>query len=335
MSTTETPGDESSKPRPGEGSWGLESLRRKVRARREQPAGPQPPAGAGNVASGPGIIYARSVPRTQVRPSSYAPPGRFLPLADAVRGQESRAPEGPPYHRVEEALETVHPQLAAYCRGELLGRPHRGLFDGARMLLRRSLDNVGGGGPVSLRDLVFLDLETTGLSSSPLFLIGTLVAEGGGFVIRHFLARTYAEERSVISAFAEDARPRRFLVSFNGRCFDVPYLRARAAATGVAFVEPATHVDLLPAARRVYGPQLPDCRLKTLERSICKRHRAGDIPGEHIPEAYHYFVRTGNAVQLADILRHNAWDLVTLLELMVRMTAGGAPGQLSGAGREW
>ena len=48
----------------------------------------------------------------------------------------------------------------------------------------------------------------------------------------------------------------------------------------------------------------------------------GDIPGEHIPDAYHYFVRTGNAVEVARIVKHNAQDLVTLLELLVRMLGG-------------
>jgi hypothetical protein len=233
---------------------------------------------------------------------------------------------------VEEALKTVHPRLAAYCHEALFAGPRADLLQGVSTQFPQRPYSSGTGNARSPRELVFLDLETTGLSSSPLFLIGTLVAEARGFVIRQFLARTYAEERSIISAFAEELASRSggFLVSFNGRCFDVPYLRARAAATGVAFTEPPTHIDLLPAARRAYGSRLPDCRLKTLERSICSRHRAKDIPGEQIPEAYHYFVRTGNAVELADILRHNVWDLVTLLELMVRMLAGGGPGQPNG-----
>jgi len=123
------------------------------------------------------------------------------------------------------------------------------------------------------------------------------------------------------------------LVSFNGKSFDLPYLRARAAATGVPLPDPPAHLDMLHTARRVYGSVLPDCRLQTLERYICRRRRAGDIPGEHIPEAYHHFVRTGNAEHLRLILKHNVWDLVTLLELLVIMLRGGGTGGVGRTGR--
>ena len=56
---------------------------------------------------------------------------------------------------------------------------------------------------------------------------------------------------------------------------------------------------------------------------MCHRRRVEDIPGHHIPDAYHYFVRTGHAGDIARIMKHNAWDLVTLLDLMVRMLSGG------------
>ena len=88
---------------------------------------------------------------------------------------------------------------------------------------------------------------------------------------------------------------------------------------GVPVPETAGHLDLLHAARRVYRGVLPDCRLETLERYVCQRRRTEDIAGHLIPEAYHHFVRTGNAIDLGRIISHNAWDLVTLLDLMLRL----------------
>ena len=75
------------------------------------------------------------------------------------------------------------------------------------------------------------------------------------------------------------------------------------------------HIDLLHHSRRVWRQQLPNCRLQTLERYICGRHRVGDLPGSEIPEAYHDYVRTGGLRQVRAILHHNALDLVTLLQL--------------------
>jgi uncharacterized protein YprB with RNaseH-like and TPR domain len=109
------------------------------------------------------------------------------------------------------------------------------------------------------------------------------------------------------------------IVSFNGKSFDVPFVRMRAAYNGLACDLPQPHLDLLHASRRVWRRQLPDCKLQTLESHICGRWRTGDIPGSMIPDAYHDFVHTKNAARMVRVLEHNYLDLVTLAEIMVRM----------------
>jgi len=168
-------------------------------------------------------------------------------------------------------------------------------------------------------DLLFVDLETTGLGSSPLFLIGTMVWQDGGFVLRQLFARTYAEERAVLSLYGSAAEGKKLLVTFNGKSFDIPYVRTRAAATGVPPPHEPAHFDLIHECRRIWGRSLPDCRLQTLEACVCGRSRSDDIPGELIPEAYHAFVRTGNAAHIADIVQHNRLDLITMADLMLRL----------------
>jgi hypothetical protein len=170
-------------------------------------------------------------------------------------------------------------------------------------------------------DVLFVDLETTGLGSTPLFLIGTMGWEGGGLVVRQYFARNYAEEPAVVRLFLDLLRRKPLLVSFNGKSFDMPYVRVRAAANGLPYVEPANHFDLLHVSRRIWRGYLPDCRLQTLERHVCGRTRTGDIPGADIPQAYHDFVRTGDARQMGECLRHNRLDLITLADLMVRLPA--------------
>ena len=79
------------------------------------------------------------------------------------------------------------------------------------------------------------------------------------------------------------------------------------------------HFDLLHEARRIWKKRLPDCKLQTLEQYICKRIRYGDIPGDRIADAYHAYVRTGNARQVATILKHNMLDLITLGDLLTHL----------------
>jgi uncharacterized protein YprB with RNaseH-like and TPR domain len=72
----------------------------------------------------------------------------------------------------------------------------------------------------------------------------------------------------------------------------------------------------LPLARSVVGGTTPNHRLQTLEMHFCKRKRVGDIAGAEIPGAYHEFVRTQDAKDMANVIHHNRLDLVTMLQLV-------------------
>jgi len=177
--------------------------------------------------------------------------------------------------------------------------------------------------PFRPEDLVFLDIESTGLSSSPLFLIGIMLWTRQGLSVHQFLARDYAEEAAVLRCYAQACRGRPLLVSFNGKSFDVPYIRARAAANAVRMETAPAHFDLLHVSRRTWGKTLPDCMLQTLESAVCGRRRVGDIPGCDIPEVYHAFVRTADAFEIVDVLQHNLLDLVTLADIMTHLPPPG------------
>ena len=174
-------------------------------------------------------------------------------------------------------------------------------------------------------DLLFVDIEATGLTSgTPLFLIGALGLMDGDLRVCQLLARDYSEEAALLDHFSGLMSKASVVVSFNGKTYDLPYIRDRSAFCGVRIDLPETHLDLLHESRRRWRDQLPNCRLQTLERHICRRVRTGDIPGDQIGDAYHRFVRTGNAVDIRDILQHNALDLITLAELTVHILEGRA-----------
>ena len=172
--------------------------------------------------------------------------------------------------------------------------------------------------------VLMLDLETCGLSGAALFLAGVLRQVDGVPTVELLLARNYSEEQAVLESLWQTLSGQEVLVTFNGKAFDWPMVLDRSAryrlerrvASDAANL---LHVDMLHHARRRWRRQLPDCRLQTLEQLVCRRKRSGDIPGHRIPAAYADFVRTGFERDMDAILYHNAMDLVTLLDLTLRL----------------
>jgi hypothetical protein len=167
-----------------------------------------------------------------------------------------------------------------------------------------------------LEHALFLDLETGGLSSSPVFLAGTMHWNGSDFVLRQYFARHYGEEATLLAALDEATRGFEILVTFNGKSYDVPFLRDRANVHRVRVAMPPRHLDLLHPARRRWRSELPDCRLQTLELRICRRRRTGDVPGEEVPGLYHDFVRHGDPYRLIPVFHHNLLDVITMGDVL-------------------
>jgi len=172
------------------------------------------------------------------------------------------------------------------------------------------------------RRVLYLDIETTGLSGCPLFLAGVMEFEGDDFLVKQYFARNYAEERHLLADLADYLPGFDLLVTFNGRSFDVPYVRDRATVNRVTVGWPPRHFDLLHESRRRWGRKLPDCRLSTLEQLICRRCRVDDISGDQIPAVYHAFVHTEDASLMRHVIHHNALDLLTMAELALFMLVG-------------
>ena len=166
------------------------------------------------------------------------------------------------------------------------------------------------------RKMLFLDLETCGLTACPVFLAGVCLIGEGDLVLRQIFARDYLEERALIHEVGRLISESDFLVTFNGKSFDVPFLRDRAAHHLMPFPSSIPHLDLLWLARRRWKHELPDCKLKTLEWHVLRRRRAGDVGGSDIPGLYHDFVQRGEAHRLVPVFHHNMLDVVTMVELI-------------------
>ena len=224
-------------------------------------------------------------------------PGDALPDA-AWNGAEMTGGSGP-FYLIDQPTTFFDPQSAGL-RARLeaaLANPPSHALDG-----------------LAPEDLLFCDIETTGLSSAePLFLIGTMRFGAGEPRLQLFLARHPNEEKAILEAFGAQVRGKT-LVTFNGKSFDWPFIEGRAIRNLVRLPKPAGHYDLLFSARRRYRSQLPNCRLQTLEAGICKRGRRGDIPSSRIPDQYYDFLdradAPGNGASLlAPVIFHCALDV--------------------------
>ena len=170
---------------------------------------------------------------------------------------------------------------------------------------------------IALNNAVFLDIESTGLRPSrPLFLVGLLFCRDGQLMLRQYLARHPREEGPLLRDLARELAEQRFLITYNGKRFDLPYIAERMACHGVAFKGGDFHIDLLWQARARYRGVLPDCRLVTLEENILCEKRRDDVPGARIPQVYNSFVKKQEPALMRGILEHNALDLISLYKLL-------------------
>ena len=82
---------------------------------------------------------------------------------------------------------------------------------------------------VDPKEVIFFDIETTGLSPSRsgLYLIGCMFREGNDTVLRQLFADDFEDERLVLEAFAGLMAGKSRIAHFNGSTFDIPYLKTK------------------------------------------------------------------------------------------------------------
>lgn len=202
-------------------------------------------------------------------------------------------------------------------------RPH------ADRCLSAALERDGGGaavlaGEADLADFdprraLFFDIETTGLSHGAgtlPFLIGGAHFCGDRLVLEQWFLASPEDEGAILEAVAARIAEHDFLVTFNGRSFDIPVMRGRFAVHHIP--DPTSgprHLDLLHGSRRLLGHRLPDCRLATVERHILGLLREEDLPGSEAPAAYHDYLHGDAPDAVCRIVAHNRDDVLSLATL--------------------
>lgn len=172
--------------------------------------------------------------------------------------------------------------------------------------------------------VVFLDLETTGLSGGSgtyAFLCALGSVSGADFIVEQFFLQGPSKERAWLEAIESAIPTNATIVTYNGASFDMPMLAARAV---MRRFDPAwaslPHIDLLRLARRFYRSRLASCSLGSIERHVLGLYRTDDdIPGHMIPAIYMHYLHTHDASPLDGVFYHNAIDIISLAALYVKI----------------
>ena len=181
-------------------------------------------------------------------------------------------------------------------------------------------------------DALYLDIEATGLSHGAgtlAFLIGAARIERGQVVLEQLFLTDPTEEMAVLGRCLELLESRPYLVSFNGKSYDLSVLQARLIITRhmsrmEAGLKLRPHLDLLHVSRHAYRGLFPDGRLQTLEREVLRLDpsvRADDVPGSLVPTLYFHYLQTGYAPPLDVVLTHNRTDVLSMVSLTAHLCA--------------
>lgn len=147
----------------------------------------------------------------------------------------------------------------------------------------------------------YLDIETTGLGGPSDHV--TTIALYDGASVRHYV---YGRN---LHDFEQDVNRCDLLVTYNGKSFDLPFLRKQM---GVDL--PQAHIDLMHVLRRLgYRGGL-----KSIERQLgLGRADMADVDGYTAVLLWHAFEQSGDERVLETLLAYNVQDVLTLEPLMV------------------
>jgi len=176
---------------------------------------------------------------------------------------------------------------------------------------------------LDFRRALFLDTETTGLTGGTgtfAFMVGVGFFQGDRFSVHQFFMRDYSEERASLSLLKDVIDSFQFLVTFNGRQFDIPLLETRFILSRMMTkIREMPNFDLLYPSRKIWKGAYENCRLATLESRLLGVERTDDIPSEWIPSLYFEYIQTRDPRKISRVFYHNQMDILSMVGLAARI----------------
>jgi len=251
-----------------------------------------------------GDVVARDREQRPVLPQRREP--GVLPL-----GEAQDTPHGP-VHVIERWLEPQH------CHGRVAVRSALELDPALIAVLALEPSFAA----LDLSRMLILDTETTGLAGGAgtvPFLIGLGLFDGGVLKLEQLFLRNLGAEAPLLHRLGDRLARASVLVTYNGKAFDWPLLRARFILNRVPLPASPPHLDLLHCARRVLKPRLPSVRLVEVEAALLDLRREDDLDGAEIPGRYLRYLRGEDPRTLLPVLTHNENDVIALAAVLWRL----------------
>ena len=176
-------------------------------------------------------------------------------------------------------------------------------------------------GAILPSELLFLDTETTGLSrgvGNYPFLTGLAYFDGNVLCVEQLFLLEPLGETAYLQRLDRLVRQYPYMVSYNGKSFDLPLLRSRWILNRIRSGSPVLHFDLLHILRRMFPRgTVAGHSQKDLERELLRIERKDDISGADIPQIYFDFCKYGESRGMDSIFRHNLLDVMGLVFLFL------------------
>ena len=165
------------------------------------------------------------------------------------------------------------------------------------------------------------DIETTGLSHkySRLILSGFALPQDDGTLLVKQIFSEGGDEKDVIREKKKKKSELDFIITFNGKSFDVPYLTGRADALNFSSARIPYNLDLFNVVKNFsdIGKFTPNLKQKTLENYLgLWDHRKDEIHGGESIELYADYLQSGDEALEETILLHNSDDVKQLYRLL-------------------
>ncbi len=176
--------------------------------------------------------------------------------------------------------------------------------------------------PIHPEELLFLDTETTGLSRQAgvlPFLTGFTTFSGRDIVIEQYFLASRASEKLYLEMLAEKISSSRYLVTYNGKSFDIPLIKNRMILNRKRenFL-PTLHFDLLHILKRlVVRGETQGYRQMHMEKHLLGLERSDDVAGDQIPQIYFDYIKYSVKEPLEEVFRHNELDLLGMVFLFL------------------